>query len=221
MHITRFSMIMLIGLAGCSDAPATASKLESTSVKSPFPITMTVKQRSTTRIPGLEKDCSLTVGDITRGQVMVSTHFSDDMERATTGLVSLKPGEATELKIYKASYTIRLTELSNALVGEDFATFEIGGLSESQKIDKLISSVESLKDARFIRNGTEYSAQEAAEHLRLKLKNAGDSIQTASQFIEHVASKSSLSGEVYLIRLSDGSTLTARDFFEQELAKLE
>lgn len=37
-------------------------------------------------------------------------------------------------------------------------------ISEEQKIEKLISYVEK-SDALFIRNGTEYTAKEAAEHL--------------------------------------------------------
>jgi hypothetical protein len=67
-------------------------------------------------------------------------------------------------------------------------------LTESQKIERLIAAVESAKEAVFIRNGTEYSAQDAAGHLRRKLDAAKGKITTASQFIEHIASKSSMRG---------------------------
>ena len=43
---------------------------------------------------------------------------------------------------------------------------------EKKKIEFLISSVENLKGAKFIRNGSEYDGKEAAEHLRMKLQNA-------------------------------------------------
>ena len=41
-------------------------------------------------------------------------------------------------------------------------------LSEPQKIEALITSVEQLKGAVFIRNGSEYSGAQAAHHLRMK-----------------------------------------------------
>ena len=40
---------------------------------------------------------------------------------------------------------------------------------EQKKIDFLISSVETLKGATFIRNGTEHTGKEAADHLRMIL----------------------------------------------------
>ena len=45
-------------------------------------------------------------------------------------------------------------------------------LTEQQKIEQLIRSVEQLKDAEFIRSGTAYSAQQAAlVELRLYLSS--------------------------------------------------
>ncbi len=41
---------------------------------------------------------------------------------------------------------------------------------EKKKIEFLISSVENLKGAIFIRNGSEHDGKAAAEHLRLKLE---------------------------------------------------
>ena len=45
--------------------------------------------------------------------------------------------------------------------------------SEAAKIQYLITSVETLEGAKFIRNGNEYDARAAADHLRLKLKGSG------------------------------------------------
>ena len=44
--------------------------------------------------------------------------------------------------------------------------------SETAKIQYLIASVEAAEGAKFIRNGREYDARSASEHLRLKLKVA-------------------------------------------------
>jgi hypothetical protein len=91
------------------------------------------------------------------------------------------------------------------------------GSRETDKIQYLISSVETLKGAKFIRNGKAYEARMAGDHLRLKLKAAGDRIKTADDFIRLCASKSSISGEPYRIRFSDGSTLESEVFFRNKL----
>ncbi|MEN6507791.1 MAG: DUF5329 family protein [Smithella sp.] len=88
---------------------------------------------------------------------------------------------------------------------------------EKKKIEFLISSVENLRGAKFIRNSSEYSGQEAAKHLRMKRQRAGDHVQTADDFIRLCASKSYTSGKPYLIRLSNGKTIKAEDYFREKL----
>ena len=88
---------------------------------------------------------------------------------------------------------------------------------EAAKIQYLIASVETLKGAKFIRNGSEYDARPAANHLRLKLKNAGKRIKTAEDFIKYCGSKSSMTGEPYLIKFSDGTAVKAEVFFRKRL----
>jgi hypothetical protein len=89
--------------------------------------------------------------------------------------------------------------------------------SEPAKIQYLIGSVETLEGARFIRNGREYDTQAASNHLRLKLKTAGDKVRTAEDFIKLCASQSSMTGESYLIRLADGTTVKSEVFFGDRL----
>ncbi|MER2996137.1 DUF5329 family protein [Pontibacter populi] len=79
-----------------------------------------------------------------------------------------------------------------------------GALSESQKIDYLIDNIRGMKGATFIRNGSEHSCQEAADHLKAKWEKHGAKIKSAEDFITHLATKSSMSGEVYKIRFADG-----------------
>lgn len=88
---------------------------------------------------------------------------------------------------------------------------------EKKKIEFLISSVENLKDAKFIRNGSEYNGQEAAKHLRMKLRRAGDHVQTADDFIRLCASKSYTSGKPYMIRLPDGNAIKSEKYFREKL----
>jgi hypothetical protein len=87
---------------------------------------------------------------------------------------------------------------------------------EKRKIEFLISSIENLKGAKFIRNGTEHTGKEAAEHLRMKLQNAL-AVQTADDFIRLCASKSSITGKPYMIRLSNGKTIKSEEYFREKL----
>ena len=88
---------------------------------------------------------------------------------------------------------------------------------ERQKIDYLINSIATLGDAKFVRNGTAYDAKAAADHLRLKLKNAGSRVRTAEDFIHLCASVSSVSGVPYQIRFSDGRIVTSEVYLRQQL----
>lgn len=94
-------------------------------------------------------------------------------------------------------------------------------LTESQKIDALIASVEHLPGAVFIRNGSEYDATKAAAHLRMKRDYAGKRIKTAEQFIEKLATESSMTGKPYKIRFADGRTVDSAVYFHEQLRRLE
>ncbi len=97
----------------------------------------------------------------------------------------------------------------------------VSALSEAQKIDRLIAYVAHLQGTVFIRNGSEYGPDKAAEHLQLKREKAGDRVKTADDFIKLCASHSYVSGEAYLIRYPDGRTRTAEDVLREELARME
>jgi hypothetical protein len=87
---------------------------------------------------------------------------------------------------------------------------------EAGKIEFLISSVENLNGAKFIRNGTEHDSREAGRHLRLKLKRAEKYIKNADDFIK-INSRSYITGEVYLIKFPDGRTVEAEKFLRERL----
>ena len=94
-------------------------------------------------------------------------------------------------------------------------------LTEQQKIDALIHSVEVLPGAQFIRNGSTYDGKAAADHLRMKRRYAGSRITTAEEFIDRCASQSSFSGRPYLIRFANGKTVDSGDYFRAELRRIE
>jgi hypothetical protein len=93
--------------------------------------------------------------------------------------------------------------------------------SEKEKIESLIRAVEGLKDAKFIRNGSEYDSSSAAKFLRRKWEANSKEIVTARDFIGKAASISSTSGKPYLIRLKDGKVVKCGDYLAGELKRLE
>jgi hypothetical protein len=88
---------------------------------------------------------------------------------------------------------------------------------EKKKIEFLLSSVENLKGAKFIRNGTEFDGKQAVKHIRMKLKQAGGKVQTADDFIRLCASKSFITGKPYLIRFSGGRTIKSEEYLREKL----
>jgi hypothetical protein len=221
--IFLLASVVVVLVSGCSEDEPAAIIAEKRAPLAEVPVEMLVKQRTTSAVPGSDGKLLLTIDDITDGQVMV-TLATDGKPVLTTR--SLKPDEFVDFTFESVDYELKLRRLDNALVGEDSATFEIsvpteGGISESDKIDRLISAVEGLNDAKFIRNGSEYSATEAAEHLRTKLEAAGNQIKSADDFIEQIGSKSSTSGEPYQIKFAEGKTVNAGDFLREKLTEIK
>jgi Family of unknown function (DUF5329) len=92
---------------------------------------------------------------------------------------------------------------------------------EARKIEHLIAAVEQLRDAKFIRNGTPHDASKAADHLRLKLREAGDRVENAEDFIRLCGSRSSVSGKPYEIVFDDGKRVTSEAFLRAKLKELQ
>lgn len=92
---------------------------------------------------------------------------------------------------------------------------------EQARIDFLLRSVETSQGLTFIRNGKAHDAQDAASHLRRKLDHAGERIQTAEQFIKQAASESSMTRRNYKVRLADGTTVDAAEYFAKQLREFD
>lgn len=94
-------------------------------------------------------------------------------------------------------------------------------LTEKARIESLISQVEGLKDAVFVRNGSDYDAKSAAKFLRGKWQSNDKDIKTATDFIAKAASVSSTTGKPYMIRFKDGKQVKCGEYLTEELKKLE
>lgn len=76
------------------------------------------------------------------------------------------------------------------------------------EIDHLLKFV-AASSCRFVRNGTEYPADKAREFLARKYQFVASRIATAEDFIKHLATKSSTSGEPYRVRCGRTDALSA------------
>lgn len=221
MNSIPFALLSFSILVSSCSPPSQITEPPSNALFTELPATLTVKQRSSTFVPGTRDGIRVTVEDITRGQVLTSLA---SREGATVlAPVSLRQGQSANFVVSEEDYQLTLRTLRNNLIGEDFATFVISPsgteaeMGDRERIEFLITCVDNLEGAVFIRNGVEHLPSEAAEHLRTKWNAAGMDALTAEEFITKIASHSSLSHEPYQIRLSDGAVLHAGEYLQDRL----
>ncbi len=117
--------------------------------------------------------------------------------------------------------TLNPTQAQQSANHTSESTGDSASLSESQKVQQLINCVRNMKEATFIRNGSSYTCQQAADHLQAKWEKHQQEVKTATNFIDALASKSGMSGKPYQIRFADGRTVNCSEVLHQELAKMK
>ena len=220
----RSLAIFTLILAGCTRKQVSEVQPPPPPPIKNLPVEFTIAQRTEHTVAGIEGDLAVFIDDITAGQVVVT--LKDTEENIVFGPVSMQEKVAQDFRFKDFPLQIVLTKLDNALIGEDFATFRIQaqpqGLTESEKIEGLIESLKKLPEGtQFIRNGKKNSVQEAVELLLKKRKATKGKITQANEFLEKVASKSSVSGKPYSIQYPDGQTENAEVYLRQQLEVLE
>lgn len=105
-----------------------------------------------------------------------------------------------------------------------FCSWSISAGMENNAEKEILHLFDYLEksNCEFNRNGSWYSPQEAAKHLERKydwLVKKG-LIDSAEQFIERAASRSSLNGKSYLVRCGDSKPIKSSAWFTEELKKL-
>ncbi|UXI67919.1 DUF5329 domain-containing protein [Tahibacter amnicola] len=189
---------------------------------------MTARQRTTSALPGSQGALLLSIDDITRGQVMASVMMRDGITIA--GRRSIRPGDLMRFDHAGRHWEVRLVALQNALVGDDYAQFEVAVstrippplvVDDRARIEQLISRIEQRGDLVFIRSSKEHSGAEAAAHLRRKWKAAGAPAMDIGTFIDRIGSRSETDGTEYQVRLLDGRTVSAREFLRGEQAAMD
>jgi hypothetical protein len=86
------------------------------------------------------------------------------------------------------------------------------------EVEHLLQYIES-SGCTFIRNNKEGSSAEARAHIQKKYNYIKDRIKTTEDFIEHAATKSSMSGRPYKIRCS-GKEILVAEWLNEELQRI-
>lgn len=86
------------------------------------------------------------------------------------------------------------------------------------EIDHLLAFV-AASGCTFYRGGSAYPADEAAKHLALKYDTARPMLATADQFVERVASASSMTGQPYRVACGGAPPGPSRDWLRGELKR--
>ena len=82
-------------------------------------------------------------------------------------------------------------------------------LGDDHAEDKIDTEVRHLLDfvgssnCTFVRNGAEYGAEEARRHLKMKYGYVRRRLRSTEEFIDKVATQSSLSGKQYAVRCGE------------------
>ena len=187
-------------------------------------------QRTSAELPGSAGAYTIAIDDITAGQVALTIGRKDGAGVLVTKSVRAK--ETVPFTIDAHRYEVVVEALDNELVGDDVARLLVRAAatedpepskatrSEPERIEALIAAI-AASGIVFIRNGTEHSASEAADHLRTKYSRAGDRVETAEQFIDVLGSTSSQSGEPYRVRLPDGTERDAGPWLHEQLKDID
>lgn len=185
-------------------------------------------QRSQIEIPSDSGNVYCFIDDITRGQTRLT------LKSGSKVLIdqSIKNGDRIRFQMNHKSYQLTCLHLVNKLIGNDYGFFKIKGntknkatvtakakakvIDETDQIELLLERIEN-SDIIFIRNGTEHTPKEAAEHLRSKWEQSKGQIKTLDGFIKNIASESSSSRVPYHVKLKNGTVVSAEEWYETQM----
>jgi len=206
--------ILILFIIGCSSEEKPVNQLLLPKKGFKFQLV----QRTQISLPSVDGNVICSINDITKGQTQIVIKENERVLVAE----SIMEMEPINFKFNNFSYTVTCKGMVNKLFGDDFAHFEIvenvhpkkAAKDETKEIEALLKKIES-SNIIFVRNGDEYSAQDAAEHLRSKWKQSAGKIKTKNDFINHIATQSSMTGELYYVILKDGQKFTLSDWISR------
>lgn len=119
---------------------------------------------------------------------------------------------ATNRKNYSMPGVLVFTLLASLVFPSDHSQ-----ASENGEINFLLSYI-AESGCLFIRNGKKHKPDKAKEHLEMKYNRAKGRIQSAEDFIDKIATKSSFTGRSYKVICGDVKSST-KDWLEAALSR--
>ena len=111
--------VAYVGLASLCLTGCTVTRLDLPTE----PVRMTIVQRHAKPIPGSKNMVGVRIGDITGGQVLLTV---DRMcRKAIVDTVSVQTGDVIPFRLGENQYYLKVIELRNLLIGDDFGVFDI------------------------------------------------------------------------------------------------
>jgi Family of unknown function (DUF5329) len=91
-----------------------------------------------------------------------------------------------------------------------FTLSHVALASPDQAKDEIEHLLKYIGDSSctFVRNGSEFPADKARDHLASKYRFVGSRISTADEFIKYLATQSSMSGEPYHVKCGNQDALS-------------
>ncbi|MBU1565754.1 MAG: DUF5329 domain-containing protein [Proteobacteria bacterium] len=91
----------------------------------------------------------------------------------------------------------------------------------TQEVEKLIDFIK-VSDCKFNRNGSWFEAIEGAEHINTKYQYVQKKglVKTAEDFIKYAATKSSISGEAYIVQCGNDAPQKSAEWLTTALAQI-
>lgn len=222
----RYVLYLLVTLlfSNCSSSEKDSNESKFGLIFNSDRIEFELEQRHSITLDGYNKKLTVLIGDITRGKtiIVLETDKSLILRHEITEL------ETIPFSFDQKDYKLFCSRLQNNLIGSDFAYFTIFPSNEEEitlpeekdmvkkEIEVFIQFIRT-SEVVFIRNGVEYEADQAADHLESKWRNSGVEFNTLEEFIEQIASKSSQTGRPYQIKFKDGTIMDAKEWMMQQI----
>ncbi|MFH1421696.1 MAG: DUF5329 family protein [Planctomycetota bacterium] len=171
-------------------------------------------------IPGTNDYLLVRLDDITGGQVLLSIENAN--YKSIIDKTAVKAGDVLEFTFGENKYKLFVKQLVNVLIGDDWSEIEVFQLDANERtmIFHLLKEIEE-SDMTFIREGKEYTAREAAAHLRGKFEKEISGVNSLDEFIEKIASSSSTTGNPYYVKLKDGTKLTSAEWLKKKAENIK
>lgn len=176
---------------------------------------VTIVQRQSVDFPAKRPVWRIAIGDITAGQTLITVRALDGS--VLLEQISISEGQSRQFQYDGLRYQVTAERLVNLITGDDFAEISIKPDAAPDDRQRMNAAIERVRASglTFIRNGKQHSSAAAADHMAQKLKNAGGRVKTWEQFLDHIVSRSSVSGEPYEVILPDGKRMLTRDWITQ------